>query len=256
MSIHAAAIIDKDAQIGENVSIGAFTQIGPNVVIGDNVEIGSNAIIERCCIGKDCLVGHGTIIGGVPQSLGIDRNIDSTVQIGERNTIGEYVTIHRGSKIGGATKIGDENYIMSMTHIGHDCLMCNNTIVTTFAGFSGHVYVGDRAMIGGNAGVHQFVRIGEMAMVGAMCKVVKDVPPYFMVEGIPASARALNIVGLKRNSLDGSAISAIKKAYRLICRSQFNLSQAVEKIEEELEATDEIKNLLKFIEESERGVTL
>ncbi|MBU2590840.1 MAG: acyl-ACP--UDP-N-acetylglucosamine O-acyltransferase [Nitrospinota bacterium] len=256
MNIHPTAIVDKKAQLGENVLIGPFSQIGAKAVIGDNSEIGSNVILDRCSLGRDCIIGHCTIIGGLPQSIGIDRNIDSRVLIGNKNTIGEHVGIHRGSKVGGATTIGDENFIMSMVHIGHDCHICNNTIITTFAGFSGHGYLGNRAVVGGNAGVHQFVRIGEMAMVGAMCKAVKDIPPYFMVEGVPAAARGLNTVGLKRSGVTVSEISAIKKAYKLMCRSEFNLSQAVEKIKADLEMTEQISNLLKFIEESERGVTL
>jgi len=256
MTIHATAIVDKAAQLGQNVSIGPFSQIGPKAIIGDNTEIASGVVLDRCRIGSDCTIEHGALIGGLPQSIGIDRKIDSFVYIGDRNRIGEYATIHRASKVGAATEIGNDNFLMTMSHVGHDCIICNKTIMTVFSGLSGHVHVADRAIVGGNAGVHQFVRIGEMSMLGAMCKATKDIPPYFMVEGSPASARGLNTIGMKRNGVSESSISAVKKAYRLMCRSEFNLSQAVEKIKSDLEATDEINKILKFIEESERGVTL
>jgi UDP-N-acetylglucosamine acyltransferase len=253
MSIHETAIIHKKAKIGKGVKIGPFTVIGEHVIIGDNTEIGSHVCLNWIEIASDCKISQGVISGGSPQALKY-KDCPSYIKIGSNNIIREFVTIHRSMMENNATVVGDGNYIMAYAHIAHDCKIGNETIITSYTGLSGHVIVEDKAVIGGAAGIHQFVRIGRLSMIGGMSRVVKDVPPYFLVEGNPAEPRGLNVVGLRRNQIPPDIRDDLKRVFKLLYQSDLNTSQAIENIKKEVAWGEEVKYLVEFIERSQRGV--
>ncbi len=253
INIHETAVVHKNAKIGENVQIGPFAVIGEHVIIGNDTEIGSHVCLDWVEIGTGCKISQGVVLGGTPQVLK-HKDCPSYVKIGNNNIIREFVTIHRSMKENGATVVRDNNYIMAYAHIAHDCQIGNETIITSYAGLSGHVAVEDKAVIGGAAGIHQFVKIGGLSMIGGMSRVVKDVPPYFLVEGNPAELIGLNSIGLRRSEIPPKVRENLKKAFKLLYQSGLNISQAIEKIKKEIEDGEEIKHLVKFIEKSQRGV--
>ena len=251
--MHETAVIHKNARIEENVRIGPFAVIGEHVIIGNNAEIDSHVCLDWVEIGTGCKISQGVVLGGTPQVLK-HNDCPSYVKIGNNNIIREFVTIHRSMKENGATVVGDNNYIMAYAHIAHDCQIGNDTIITSYAGLSGHVVVEDKAVIGGAAGIHQFVKIGSMSMIGGMSRVVKDVPPYFLVEGNPSELIGLNTIGLRRGGVTPKTRDSLKKSFKLLYQSGFNISQAVETIKKEIEGGAEINHLIEFIEKSQRGV--
>ena len=251
--IHETAVVHKNARIGKNVHIGPFSVIGEHVIIENNADIGSHVCLDWVEIGISCKISQGVVLGGVPQVLK-HNDCPSYVKIGNNNIIREFVTIHRSMKENGATVVGDNNYIMAYAHIAHDCQIGNETIITSYAGLSGHVAVEDKAVIGGAAGIHQFVKIGSLSMIGGMSRVVKDVPPYFLVEGNPAKLIGLNSIGLRRSGIPPKVRGSLKKAFKLLYQSGLNISQAIEKIKKEIEEGEEIKHLIEFTEKSHRGI--
>ena len=253
--IHPTAIIDPSATIGERVDIGPFSVIGANTKIGDGTIIGAGVGIDWTTIGPGCRVGANTVIGGDPQYDNWE-NTPSWVDIGANTRINELVIIHRSIYEGKSTSIGEECHIMSQTHIGHDCRFGRGVILTSLAGLSGHVEVGDWAVIGGAAVVHQFCRIGTMAMVGGMTRVVQDVAPFFTVVGNPASAHGLNSFAFKKRGIPKEERSGLKKAYKILVRSKLPLADALTKIESELPQIGAVAQLVEFIKLFKRGVTL
>lgn len=254
MAIHKTAIIHKNAKIGKGVKIGPFAVIGKYVIIGDNTEIGARVSLDWIEIASNCNISEGAALGGSPQVLKY-TDCPSYIKIGHNNTIREFVTIHRSMKENGVTKIGDCNYIMAYAHIAHDCQIGNETVITSYAGLSGHVIVEDRAVIGGAAGIHQFVKIGSLSMIGGMSRVVKDVPPYFLVEGNPAKPRGINTIGLRRNQVPSQIREDLKRIFKILSQSELNISQAIEKIKKEISMGVEARYLVEFIEKSQRGIT-
>jgi len=253
--IHETAIIDPSAVIGKNVEIGPYSIIGADVEIGDGTIIGPHVVIQGPTkIGKNNRIFSGANLGGDPQDLKYQGEVSYLV-IGDDNTIREYVTISRGTMGGGGeTRIGNGNLIMSYVHIAHDCLVGNNCVLVSGSALAGHVIVEDRVTIGGLSGVHQFSRIGRMTMVGACTKVTKDVPPFLLVDGHPAKVVGINLVGLRRNELSPEVRTEIKRAYKMLYRTNLNVQQAVEQMEQELHGYPEIDHFIRFIRNSERGI--
>lgn len=256
--IAQSASIHCKASLGKRVAIGPFTTIKAKVTIGDNVKIGPFVFIDdNVTIGEGCEIGPGVIIGQKPFDLNY-RGESTAVKIGKRNIIGEYTTIHRATGEDEVTKIGDGNWIMAYVHIGHNCQIGNNTIITNGSQLAGYVEIKDFANVGGMVGIHQWVRVGEYAMVGACSYLNKDLPPYLIGQGGVGQfrVRGLNLVGLRRSGWSQERIGLIKNAYRLIYRANLNLSDAIAKIKEELPMTDDLKNLLDFIQKSKKGIAL
>lgn len=254
MGIHPTAVIDAGAEIGQEVSIGPHTVIGKDVIIGDGCNIGPNVTIESCTeLGPNCQVSPGAVLGCPAQDLKYEGG-KSFVKIGADNLIREFATIHRSNHEGGATVIGDGNFIMAYAHIGHDCQIGNNVIITSFTGLSGFVKVEDSAVLSGFVAVHQHVSIGTMAMVGGSSRVVKDVPPYVIAEGNPLRIRGINSVGLKRNGVTPHVRDQLKRAYKLIFQSGLNTSQAIEEVERGLDPLVEVQRMVSFIRNSSRGI--
>jgi UDP-N-acetylglucosamine acyltransferase len=248
--------IHPKASLGKGVAIGPFTIISPSVEIGNNVKIGPYVFIdENVTIDEGCEIGPGVIIGKRPFDLNYQGE-PTQVRIGKHNIIGEYTTIHRATGENNATVIGDDNLIMAYVHIGHNCQIGNNVVITNGSQLGGYVKIGDFANIGGMVGIHQWTRVGEYAMVGAYSYLVKDLPPFLIGQGIEFRVRGLNLVGLRRAGFSQERIGLLTKAYRLIYRSNLNLSDALTKIKQELPMTDDLKILLDFIQKSKRGVCL
>ena len=253
--VHETAIVEPGAKIGKNVKIGPYAIIGENVEIGDGTEVGSHTVIKGCTkIGKNNKIFNSVSIGQVPQDLKFNGE-KSFLEIGDNNTIREFATIHLGTEEGGGiTKIGNDNLIMAYCHVAHDCQLGDNIIMSNAATLAGHVIVEDAAVISGLTGVHQFVRIGKMAMVGGGSKVVKDVPPYILVDGHPASVNGINIVGLRRNGVSPDIRRKVKEAYKILYRSNLNVSQAVDKMDQELDSSPMIEHFLRFLRNAQRGI--
>ncbi len=255
--IHDTAIVSPGASIGSDCHIGPFCTVGEGVRLGDGVRLESHVVVDG-----DTEVGSGTHIfpfasvGLAPQDLKYKGEPTKTV-IGERNQIREFVTVHRGTEGGGGvTKIGDGNLLMAQAHVAHDCTVGNEVIMANAATLAGHVEVADRANIGAYSGVHQFCRIGLEAFVGGYSVVVKDAPPFAIIQGNHAKCYGLNTLGMKRRGYSREAISKLHNAFRLLLSSKLNTTQAIERIREEIEGSAEVDLLIDFIEGSKRGVVL
>ncbi|MBN2071338.1 MAG: acyl-ACP--UDP-N-acetylglucosamine O-acyltransferase [Candidatus Krumholzibacteriota bacterium] len=253
--IHDSAIIHKDARIGDKVEVGPFSVIGKDVSIGDGTKVGSNVLIEgHTSIGSGNTIFHGAAIGAPPQDLKFGGE-KSHVRIGNDNVIREFVTINAAVGEGESTLVGDNCLLMAYVHIAHNCVIGNRVILSNAVNLAGHVTVNDWAIIGGMVPVHQFVSIGAHAFIGGGSRIPKDIPPYFKFAGNPPKVSGLNSVGLERRGFSLETRALLKKAYVYLYRSELNVTQAAEKIKEELDQTEEIRTLLEFICNSRRGLT-
>ena len=253
--IHATAIVSPKAKLDENCYIGPFCTIGDEVSIGIGVRLDSHVVVEgKTSIGEDTHVYPFASIGLAPQDLKYAGEPTAT-EIGKRNHIREFVTIHRGTAGGGGlTKIGDDNLFMAQAHVAHDCQIGNSVIMANAATLAGHVEIADRANVGAYSGVHQFCRVGLEAFVGGYSVVVKDAPPFAIIQGNHAKCFGLNRVGMKRRGYGRDTIEKLNHAYHLLLSSKLNTTQAVEKIREEIKDCKEVDLLVEFIETSKRGV--
>lgn len=253
--IHETAIVSLEARIAEDCYIGPFSTVGPQVVLGPRVRLESHVVIDGDTeIGDDTHVFPFASIGLAPQDLKYGGEPTSTV-IGKRNQIREFVTIHRGTAGGGGiTRIGDGNLLMAQAHVAHDCQLGNEIIMANAATLAGHVEIADRANVGAYSGVHQFCRVGLEAFIGGYSVVVKDAPPFAIIQGNHARCFGLNKVGMKRRGYSKETIDALNHAYHLLLSSKLNTTQAMEKIRDEITGVKEVDLLLDFIETSKRGV--
>lgn len=255
VKIHPSAIIDKKAQLSEDVEVGPYTIIGPGVKIGSGSRIGAHCLIEGLTIlGRNNRIFTGTVIGSPPQDLKY-KGEKSQIIIGDNNTLREYITINPGTSEGTSTKIGNNNLLMAYTHIAHNCLISDGVIIANAGTLAGHVTIEDRAIIGGLVAVHQFVRIGRLSIVGGCSKVVKDIPPYALADGHPAKIYSLNVVGLRRAGLSAEVRTELKKAFKTLFHSGLSVSHGLEKIKEEIKPSPEISHLCQFVENSQRGLS-
>lgn len=252
--VHRTAIVSEDAKLAEGVDIGPFCIVGDNVTIGRNTRLISHVVMEETEIGQDCVVYPFTSIGLPPQDIKY-KDEKTGVKIGNNNTIREYITIHRAS-VGGdrVTRLGDNNFLMAYVHVAHDCNIGNNIIMANSTHLAGHVVVEDHAFIGGMVAVHQFARIGAYSMIGGFSAIPQDIPPYTTAAGERAKLYGLNAVGLKRQHFSDDKIKDLKKAYKLLFRSKLTLKEALEKLKKEVEYSEEVKNLVEFIEKNKRGI--
>jgi UDP-N-acetylglucosamine acyltransferase len=248
------AYVHPEAKIARNVVIEPFTTIHKNVTIGSGTWIGSNVtIMEGARIGDNCRIFPGAVISAIPQDLKFEGE-DSLTVIGNNTTIRECVTINRGTNDRGKTVVGDNCLIMAAAHIAHDCIVGNNAIIVNGVLLGGHVVVGDYAVLGGLAAIHQFINIGDHAMISGGSLVRKDVPPYTKAAKEPLSYVGINSIGLRRRGFDSAKIKEIQDIYRILYQRNYNNSQAVDKIEAEMEATPERDGILTFIKNSKRGI--
>jgi len=256
ISIDPRAAVSPEARLGTSVSIGPFAIVEDGAVIGDGSTVGGNALIARGArIGRDCRIHHGAVVGHAPQDLKYAGE-PTTCEIGDRTTVREYAVLHRGTGEGGRTVIGSDCFLMAFSHIAHDCVVGDHVILSNAAMLAGHVSVEDWVTIGGITPVHQFVSIGQHAMVGGGLRVPKDIPPYVLAGGEPAVFEGLNSIGLKRRGFTAEVIAALDRAYTLIYRSGLNVSQGVARIRQDpsLASVREVQNVIEFIGKSKRGI--
>jgi len=252
--IHPTAVIDPNAEIDIGVEIGPFSVIGPNVTVGRACKIGAHVVTDgHTTIGKNNRIFTGAVVGSESQDLKYDGG-KTRVIIGDNNTIREYTTINTSTSEENATSIGSNNLLMAYAHVAHECVVRDGIVMANNATLAGHVTVDDKVILGGLAAVHQFSRIGTMAIVGGCSKVIKDIMPFSMVDGHPAKWHGVNFVGMKRNGIEDEVRTKIKKAFRIICRSNLNTQQALEKLRSEFDGCAETDHLVEFIENSDRGV--
>ncbi len=254
--IHPTAVIDARARLGARVSIGAYTVIGPDVEIGDDCQIGPHVVLEGPTIlgARNRISAHATL-GLGPQDNGY-RGEPTRLEIGSDNTIREFVTIHRAStKEDGITRVGERNLFMAYSHIGHDGQLGNDITIANASQLAGHVHVADRAYISAVCGIHQFVHIGTLAMVGGGAVVTQDVAPFTMVAGNRARLRGLNTRGMQRAGLDKPTCQCIRQAYRQVFRRGLTLAEAIASIQANPELDrPEVADLIHFIQSSTRGI--
>ncbi|WP_158261012.1 MULTISPECIES: acyl-ACP--UDP-N-acetylglucosamine O-acyltransferase [Pirellulaceae] len=250
--IHPSAIVHPSAEIGENVTIGPFCVVEENTKVGDGCQLNSFVSIKQGTrLGANNKVHEHAVIGGPPQHLRAGSDLGDVI-IGTGNVIREFTTIHRGLAPGKDTVIGDNNLLMVQAHVGHDTIIGNNTIITNNVMLGGHVVIEDRAYVSGAVAVHQFCRIGRNAMVGGQAHVVQDVAPYVTVDGCSSLVVGLNIIGLKRSGFSPEQLSELKRAYRIIFRSNLTNREALERVRREFPMSPAV-HFADFLAESERG---
>jgi len=252
--IHPTAIIHNGARLGDNVTVGPYCIIGPDVKIGDGATLISHVVVDgHTTIGQRCEIYPFACIGMKTMDLKYAGGA-VYVEVGDDTVLREYVTVHLGTKDGEVTRVGSNCLIMSYCHVSHGCVVGNHVIMSAASMIAGEVVIEDMAILGGKCGVHQFCRIGTMAMVAGMASLRQDAPPYMIVDGNPAATQAPNVVGLQRRGLPQETRSAIKDAFRLLYREGLNRSQAIERIQYEVTDCPEIRHLVEFYKASERGV--
>ena len=253
--IHPTALIDESAIIGKNVEIGPYSIIGASVEIGDDTWVGPHVVIKGSTkIGKNNKFFQFGSIGEDCQDL--KYNGETTfLEIGDNNVFRESCTIHRGTvQDKSTTKIGNNNLIMALVHIAHDCVLGNNIIISNTAAVAGHSKIADHVIIGGLAALHQFTRVGKYAMIGGCSAVNKDIPPYFMASGNYVKAQGVNSVGLKRHGFSNAEILEIKRAYKLLCREGKPLEEVKNYLKEKVSESPELQLLYDFLSEESRGI--
>ena len=253
--IHKTAIIDKTAKIADDVKIGAYCIIEEDVSIASGCEIKSHVTIgKHTDIGKNNRIFQFSSIGEEPQDKKYQGEATRTL-IGDNNTIREYVTINRGTiDDKGLTKIGNENWIMAYVHIAHDCVLHDNIIIANGTTLAGHVHLQDYVILGGFTKLHQFCRIGAHAFTAMDTGFQKDLPPYIVAHGNPAKPRTINIEGLKRRGFSQAEISALKKAYRLLYKSDLRLQDALIEMQKLADEQNCVQIMIDFIKKSNRSI--
>jgi UDP-N-acetylglucosamine acyltransferase len=255
VKIHPQALVDPKAELDEGVEIGPFTIVEVGVRIGRDTKIASNVLIKTwTTIGKNCQIGHGSVLGTLPQYIGFNPEEKTTLEIGDNNVIREYCTFNRGTEHRQKTVVGSNCFIMTYVHVAHDCILGNNITIANAVNMAGHVVIEDFVGIGGMVPIHQFVHIGCQSFIGGGYRIAKDVPPYILASGEPLTFAGLNSVGLRRRGFSSESLMNLKHAYRILYREHLNVSQAIIKIKKELKPTAEIRNLVDFVESSERGI--
>lgn len=256
-NVHPTAIVDKNAQLGEGVTVGPYASIGADVKLGARTVVQQGAIIDgHTTIGEDCQIFPYACIGMKTQDLKYQDGSVSYVEIGNRTVIREFATVHLGTADGEKTIIGDDCLFMAYCHAAHGCVLGNHVICSNSVQLAGDVHLDDWAIVGGVTGAHQFCHVGRHAMVGGAAKIRQDVPPYMLCDMQEGSLKVIgpNVVGLTRRGFARDVIQALKEAFRFIYHSGMNRSQALERVENDVEQFDEVKELVAFYRNSKRGV--
>jgi UDP-N-acetylglucosamine acyltransferase len=253
--IHPTAIVDPAAELDTGVELGAYAIVGPRVRIGSGTRVGAHAVIEgRTSIGQNNRIFHHASVGAIPQDLKYHGE-DSDLVIGDGNTIREFVTLHRGTEGGGmTTRVGNRNLLMNYCHIAHDCILGDSNVIANGAQLGGHVTIEDFVVVGALSGVHQFVTVGESAILGAGTMASLDIPPFCNATGDRATLHGLNLVGLKRRGFGSEPIRALKLAYRIMFHSRLRVGEAAARVRREVPPGREVERFVAFIERSARGV--
>lgn len=252
--IAQTAVVDPRARLGCNVRVGHFCVIGPEVTIGDDTLIEDHVVISGVtAMGSANHVFPGCVIGSHPQDTGY-RNTPTRVEIGDGNTFREHCTVNRATeKEDGVTRVGDNNYFMTATHIAHDCNLGDRIVIANNAMLGGHVHIANDVTIAGGVGIHHFASIGQLSFIGGMSRVLHDVPPYMIVEGQPSKPRGANVVGLKRHDFPEADIKSLSDAYKLLYRSRVGVEAAREQLLGSGPIRPVLKHLFEFLDHSSGG---
>ena len=254
--IHPTATVHPKARLDSGTWIGPYSYIGGKVTVGKNTKLDAHVYIDGLAeIGENCRFSAFSSVGTEPQDIGY-KGEETLVKIGDRNTFREFVTINRGTvKGGGETVIGNDNYFMAYSHVGHDSWVGNETIFINAATLAGHVTVCDFAQVGAFSAVHQFCRVGKYAFIGGYSVITQDVLPFCRVAGArPVHIYGLNAIGLRRRGFDRKRLKDLRDIFRIIFHSELNTSQALEKIEKDIPSTEDRNEIIGFIQTSERGI--
>ena len=252
-NIHPTAIIDPSAKIDPSTVVGPYTIIGKDVVIGKNNHIGPYCVIENTTMGDGNELIASSFIGVKPQDLSY-KDEPTRVTIGNGNKIRECVTIHRSTKLDCPTSIGNNCLLMANSHVAHDCHLGNNIIIANSTGVAGHVVVEDRVVMSGMVGIHQFVRVGTMAMLSGGAMLPLDIPPYCIAQGERARLVGLNVVGMRRAGMKRDEIMAVKRAFKVLFRSKMLLKDAIAQLEAD-QPIPAVMEMLEFCKHTKRGIT-
>lgn len=253
-SISNLAFVHPEAKLGDNVIIEPFSYIDQNTEIGDGTRIMAQAtVLSGSRIGKNCSIFPHATIAGIPQDLKFQGE-DTIAEIGDNTIVRECATVNRGTASKGFTKIGKGCLIMAYSHVAHDCVLHDNVIIGNSTQLAGEIEIDDYAILSGGTLVHQFSRIGAHAMIQGGSKISKDIPPFIMVGREPIVFVGLNVVGLRRRGFSSERINSIQEMYRILYQSGLNVSQATEKIENELTESEERQMIIDFIRTSNRGI--
>lgn len=254
--VHPTAIVDEAAELGPEVVVGPYAIIGPGVRVGAGTHVGPHALIERdTSVGESCRIAQGAVLGTDPQDLKYKGEYSELV-VGDRTVVREYATLNRGTAASGRTVVGSDCLLMAYTHVAHDCRIGNHVVLSNAVNMAGHVTIEDWAIVGGIVPIHQFVRIGAHAFAGGASRVSQDIPPYCRASGAPLRLFGLNSVGLERRGFPDATRRQLKRAYRILFQSGLNVSQGIRRTEAEVKQIPEVRHLLDFIRNSERGITL
>lgn len=253
--IHETALVSPQAELDRDVEVGPYSVIGPKVKISKGTRVRSHVVIEgNTTLGEENTIFPFATVGSIPQDLKY-KGEESQLVIGHWNTIREFASLNPGTAGGGmVTRVGDQNLFMMYCHIAHDCIIGNANIIANGATLGGHVVIEDNVIVGGLVGIHQFVRVGTGAILGAGSMVSKDVPPFCNATGDRARLRGLNLEGLKRRRFTPGQIARLRKAYRILFRSGLKMKEALEKSRREIPDSPETEQIAQFIEKSQRGI--
>ena len=257
--IASTAVVERGAQLADDVSVGAYAVIGPRVSVGASSSVGAHVVLAgNTTIGRGNQIHAHAVLGGPPQDKKYAGE-DTRLVLGDHNTIREFCTFNTGTvQDQGVTRIGSHNWIMAYAHIAHDCIVGDNTILANNATLAGHVHVGDWVILGGMTAVHQFVHVGAHAMTGGGTILLQDLPPFVICNGNPAQAHGLNVEGLKRRGFPAESIAALRRAYKTLYREGLTVAAAAEVIRAQAEAALEqrtlVLELLDFVQSSQRGI--
>ncbi len=252
--IHPTAIVDKKAKLADDIEVGPYAIIGANVELAKGVIVGGRVTVDGyTTIGEGTSIFTGAVIGSIPQDLKY-KGKKSYLKIGKNNIIREYVTMNPGTEEGTVTLIGDGNLFMAYSHVAHDCRIGDSCIIANIGTLAGHVTLEDRVVLGGLAAMHQFTRVGKMAIIGGCSKVVQDIPPFSTCDGNPARVFGLNLVGIKRAGMPQKSQRELKKAFKILFHSGLILKNGIRKVKKEIEFVEEVEYLINFLKNSERGI--
>jgi UDP-N-acetylglucosamine acyltransferase len=255
MSAHPTAVIHPKAKIGPGCEIGPYCVIGEHVTLGEECRLHSHVVIDgQTKLGSRNQIFPFASIGLQTQDLKWKGGAPRT-EIGDDNTFREYVTIHSATGDGEVTKVGSKNHILAYCHLAHNVCVGSNVIMSNVATLAGHVTIEDHVVIGGLVAIHQFCRVGKMAMIGGCSKVVQDVPPYMLADGNPAETRTINKIGLERNGIADTTQTVLRQAYKILFRQGFTIPNAIARIEKNCPSLPEVTHLLQFVRASERGIS-
>ena len=252
--IHSTAIISDGAEVGEEAEVGPYCVVGPNVKIGAGTKLMSHVVVDgNTTIGANCQLYPFASIGTQTQDLKFDGG-QTFVEVGDDTTLREYVTVNSATVDGEVTRVGKGCNLLAYSHVAHACQVGDGVIMSNAVQLAGHVIVEDFAIIGGLSGVHQFVRIGTMCMVGGCTKIGQDLAPYLLADGNPARVPGLNSIGLKRRGVPPDACKTLKAAFKIVYREGLPVKDALAKVDDELDGGEELNRFIGFIRESERGI--